>query len=156
MKRYFWLSLVVLLLLSACAPATTFGNLTIENPRIRATLLAYSEVMSEHAKHMPVDQNAPFYLQIQNSSDTSDYLIAADSPLSEQMVLWDGENPLYEFNLELPAQTTTRLEIGDYHLLLINLQKDLTPDMTIPVTLVFANAGEITLEVPAKVIQVLN
>jgi copper(I)-binding protein len=50
--------------------------------------------------------------------------------------------------LELPAGETVRLEPGGLHLMLLDLKAPLTAGATVAVTLHFAGAGAVELEVP--------
>lgn len=60
-----------------------------------------------------------------------------------------GEMTMREVEfVELPAGTTVELKPGGYHIMLIGLKAPLELGSTIQITLVFENAGEITVDVP--------
>lgn len=50
--------------------------------------------------------------------------------------------------VELPAGVAVELKPGGYHIMMLNLVKPLELGTTIQVTLVFENAGEVTIDVP--------
>jgi copper(I)-binding protein len=65
------------------------------------------------------------------------------------MAMGEGEMGMrpVEF-IELPAGEAVELKPGGYHIMFIDLVKPLEVGTSIALTLVFENAGEITIDVP--------
>ena len=60
-----------------------------------------------------------------------------------------GEMTMQEVEfIDLPAGTAVELKPGGYHVMLIGLVNPLEIGQTIQITLIFENAGEITIDVP--------
>ena len=57
-----------------------------------------------------------------------------------------GEIP----GIELPAGGTVDLVPGGYHIMLMDLMQEMKDGTTITITLEFAKAGVVTVEVPVK------
>lgn len=55
-----------------------------------------------------------------------------------------------EDGLELPAGEEVSLEPGGYHIMLLELQEPIVEGDTIPVTLMFENAGEVQVDAEAR------
>lgn len=146
-----WLLLTVFsLLLSGCAVQA--GDLRISDARARATLLAYSELMTYHAYHIPQGDSAPLTFRIANSGSLPDRLVAASSEAAEAVVWVDdpaGGQP-GAVDLLIPAGGELRLHPNQRYLLLQNLRGDLLAGESITVVLEFERAGRLALEVPVK------
>jgi len=56
----------------------------------------------------------------------------------------------HQMSVNIPAGEQVVFEPGGYHVMLINLQRDLIDGETISLNLKFKNAGEIRLEVPVR------
>jgi copper(I)-binding protein len=52
--------------------------------------------------------------------------------------------------VEIPAESTVKLEPGGLHVMLLDLQKDLVAGDTVEVTLTFSGAGEVTVTAEVK------
>jgi copper(I)-binding protein len=52
----------------------------------------------------------------------------------------------------MPAGSTVELKSGGYHIMLMDLKQELKAGSTISITLEFAKAGKITLDVPVNAI----
>ena len=85
-----------------------------------------------------------------------DRLIGGSSPVAEKAelhthIMEGGVAKMRPVDaIEVAAGTPTVLEPGGLHLMLIGLNQKLEEGATMPLTLVFENAGEVTLEVPIK------
>ena len=79
----------------------------------------------------------------------SETTMAMDMGSDTTMAMGDGEMGMrpVEF-IALPAGTAVELKPGGYHIMLIDLVAPLEVGTTIKVTLMFENAGEITIDVP--------
>jgi uncharacterized protein YcnI/copper(I)-binding protein len=127
---------------AAPAPAEiTIGDLTLTAPFTRATL-----------------PNAPVaggFLTITNTGVEDDRLVSVSVDFAK-------EGQIHEMAMEgdvmkmrqladglvIPAGETVTLEPGGYHLMFMGLTRALTEGETVPVTLTFEKAGEITIDLP--------
>ena len=95
------------------------------------------------------------YLTIENSGSEPDRLVGASSPAAKTVEIHemvdDGGTmrmrPLAD-GLAIPANATTTLEPGGYHIMLIGLVEDLTEGDIYDLTLTFEHAGDVTVQVP--------
>ena len=92
------------------------------------------------------------YLTILNEGTEPDVLVGGYTSLAEnveihEMNLTDGVMKMRPLKNGLPILPNKKVELkpGGLHLMLTNLSKPLTKGETIPVTLIFENAGEITI-----------
>jgi copper(I)-binding protein len=53
-------------------------------------------------------------------------------------------------SIDVPAGGTVSLEPGGLHIMLIDLREPLKQGETLPLTLTFAKAGKVTVQVPVK------
>ncbi|HEX5163110.1 MAG TPA: copper chaperone PCu(A)C [Steroidobacteraceae bacterium] len=126
------------LVLPAMAGDYTLGNLTISHPWSRAT-----------APGMPM---GVAYLAITNRGKAADALVAASTPAAAQVeihqtTLSDGMarmRPVQE--VVIAPGSTVKIEPGGIHLMLVGLKQPLSPLDTVPLTLRFRDAGEITIQ----------
>jgi periplasmic copper chaperone A len=97
------------------------------------------------------------YMTLANKSQTADRLTAASSDVAakvqiHEMAVVNGimqMRPLAD-GLAVPAGGSVTLKPGGYHVMLIGLKKPLVAGETLPLTLTFANAGNISVTVPIK------
>jgi copper(I)-binding protein len=125
------------------APAQTIevGALRLENPWTRAA--------NQGA------QGAGF-LVIRNTGAAPDRLLAAASPAAQRMELHthvrDGEvmrmRPVAD--IPVPANGSVTLQPGGLHLMLIGLTQPLVAGQSVPVTLRFERAGEVTIQLAVQ------
>lgn len=146
MKPFFALLAAGFFMLTACAPASgspaaAQNDIKIYDPWARAALTQVSGV----------------FLRIENSGPAADKLLSASSEVAEMVqihetTLENGTMSMRELpdGLEIPAGGETILKPGGYHLMLMGLNRELKAGEAIRVTLVFENAGEITLSVPVS------
>ena len=96
------------------------------------------------------------YMEIRNDGTTPDTLLSVRSGAAEvseihQSLEQDGVAMMRRVRqLEIPAGGDVSLKPGSYHVMLINVSGDIVPDTIVPVTLTFANAGEVVVEAVAK------
>ena len=92
------------------------------------------------------------YLTITNAGATPDRLVAVRSDLPHTQIHAteidaQGVARMRELeNLEIPPGATVTLSPGGMHVMFMGLEAPLTPDTTIPATLVFEKAGEVAVE----------
>lgn len=120
-----------------------------------ATALAGDISISEpwaRANPAPGGAGAAFMV-INNGSDTADTLLSASSPAAKVTELhthvMDGDvmRMTAVEEIEVPANGAATLEPGGFHVMLMQLVEPLKEGTTFPLTLSFANAGEMTVPV---------
>jgi len=126
----------------AAGMETRLGDLVITGAWTRATV-----------RKSPI---GTAYVTIENKGTADDRLIAVRSPISEtaqiHTTLMDhGIMILRQLinGIEIPAGASVTLKPGGEHLMFIGLRHPIRRGETVPVTLVFAKAGEITLDMTA-------
>lgn len=125
----------------AAAHAFKAGALTLEHPWTRAT----------------AGSVGAGYVTIVNTGKTDDQLVSASSPVSAKTEIhsmtMDGGvmkmRPLPN-GLAIPAGKTTSLKPGGYHIMLIGLKAPLVEGTLVPMTLKFARAGAVKVELKVE------
>jgi copper(I)-binding protein len=97
------------------------------------------------------------YLTVANNANTADRLTGVSSDVAakvqiHEMAVVNGVMQMRQpvNGLAIPAGGSVMLKPGSYHVMLIGLKKALTAGETVPLTLTFANAGNISVTVPVK------
>lgn len=96
--------------------------------------------------------NGAFYMNIHNNGSASDRLIDAASDACGTVELHETmmENSVMQMRhkqeIPIPPGQTVALEVGGLHVMCLDKQADFTPGSRIPLTLIFANAGELVVE----------
>lgn len=134
MKRYYiFILLAAITIFVSCAgsgkPAAELGSLSIFNPWGR-----------------PAEKgdNSAVYLVIRNSGDLNNFLIKAESPAAEMVMIhktvMSNEVMLMSAvsNIIVPSRGQAELKPDSYHIMLMNLNKKLSPGDIINVSLTFA------------------
>jgi copper(I)-binding protein len=118
------------------------GRIVVEQPWSRAT-----------AGRAP---NGAAFMTLANQGDAVDRLVAAATPVAERAEmhthLMDGGvmrmRPVE--GIEVAPGSPTVLQPGGLHIMLFGLKERLAEGATFPLTLSFANAGEVTVEVTVR------
>jgi copper(I)-binding protein len=103
----------------------------------------------------PVKVGAAF-MTLKNSGAAADALVAAESPVAARAELHahtsDGDvMRMRQVSLiDVPAGESVDLQPGGLHIMLIDLKEPLKQGETFPLTLTFAKAGTMTVQVPVK------
>jgi copper(I)-binding protein len=100
--------------------------------------------------------NGALYVTIRNVGSDLDALLGATSPVAEHVELHEtireGEvmrmRPVDK--LEVAPGSVLEMKPGGFHIMLINLKRELRPGDRVPVTLTFAHAAPVSLEVPVR------
>ena len=140
MRHRFAAVLLVLLSAPAAAEMAEVGDISIRDAWVRASIGSAP--------------NSAAYMVIETSGDQPDQLVGASSPAADQVQMhahvMDGDiarmRPVEA--IEVAPGEPTLLQPGGLHLMLVGLQQRLTAGESMPVTLRFADAGEVTLEIP--------
>ena len=117
------------------------GSIVIEQPWTRAA---------------PQGRTGAGYMVLRNSGSTPDRLVSASTPAARQvethtMSMTDGIMRMRAVpTLELPPGGEIRLAPGVLHLMLVELTKALETGKSIPLTLVFEQAGAVTIELAVE------
>jgi periplasmic copper chaperone A len=145
-KKFFVLVMTLAFLLSACgtsAPAGAQGGIEISTPFAHAagtgeTTAAYMIIKNTGAeadKLISVSCDAAMMTQAMESKMEGDVMSMGDVPV-----------------IDLPAGGTVELKSGGYHIMLMELTKELKAGDTISLVLEFEKAGKMTLNVPVLAI----
>ena len=131
--------LLIALALPASAQNFQLGTLLIGHPWSRPT-----------AAGMPM---GVAYLSITNKGKDSDALIAASTPAAARVemhrtAIADGVARMRPVeSVTIAPGTTTRIEPGGIHLMLVDLKAPLQAGARIPLDLTFRTAGRVTVQV---------
>lgn len=107
---------------------------------------------------MGMGGNGAAYMTIANAGSESDRLVAGKTDAAEIVEIHEiakDESGVMQMRpladgLEIPAGGEAVLEPGGYHVMLIGLTEDLVAGKTFELTLTFANAGEVVVQVPVQ------
>ena len=101
--------------------------------------------------------NAAFYMAIDNAGQEQDTLIEVSidicgaTELHMSSIDDAGVMSMQQVGqIDVPAGETTNLEPGGLHVMCIDRQADLNPGDSVPISLSFTRAGEITVEAEIK------
>ena len=123
----------------AIAHEITAGDLHIQHPWSRAL--------------PPVATTGAAYMVIQNQGAESDTLLGASTPIAEDVQLHehvhhdDVMTMQRVDSIELAPGEQVEFAPGGYHVMLFGLQQPLVAGHTYPMTLKFAQAGDVNVEV---------
>ncbi len=126
---------------AAAGTAVQVGDLSIENPWARATA--------------PSARNGAAFFTVTNDG-ASDRLIAASADVAEVVELHTHimDGPVMRMRqveaIDVTGGTTTALQPGGLHVMLIGLHKPLVEGEQFPLTLTFETAGSVTVEVSVR------
>lgn len=99
------------------------------------------------------------YFRISNGDSESDTLISAFSTVATQTEVHEsfhqkGMMGMREVqSVEVPGRSSVMFEQGGLHIMLIRLQKGLAEGDSVELTLTFARAGDITIQVPVQMMR---
>lgn len=97
---------------------------------------------------------AAAYLTVTNTGDSDDALTGATTPAAPMVTLHDtvgdggAERMVPLSGVTVPAHQSVEFRVGHRHLMLMNPPSLLRPGQSVPMTLHFATAGDLTLAVP--------
>jgi copper(I)-binding protein len=138
---------VAVFAMSACSSSKDQAAITLSEPVVRA-IDGMSPVNKETGKAMTGS-----FMTLTNSSDEDVTLVGGSSAvagiieihevLGGQMVAMDG-------GLVIPANGSVELRMGGYHVMLMELNKNLAAGDEVEVTLEFSNGETLTYTAPVK------
>ncbi len=134
-------ALVVAVAATAAAKDLTQGAISVEDPWARATVGAGA--------------GAAFFA-IKNTGSADDQLVGAAAPVAKLAELHTHikEGDVMRMRqieeIDVPAGGTTTLQPGGLHVMLMGLKAPLTAGSSFPLTLSFAKAGDVTVEVEVR------
>lgn len=134
---------------SVClAVAAAIGVAQAEDAKVGG--ITVSEVWARATP--PSARNGAAFLTLRNAGG-ADSLVAAASPVAKRVGIHessmkDGVMRMREVSgVAVPAGGTAKLEPGGLHVMLMGLDKPLKADESFPLTLTFAKAGKVTVDV---------
>ncbi len=146
--------LLTLLLLALFASVAVLPALAHEG-ECHATVSLYNGWARASVAGAP---NSAAYGLLVNLTDEDDTLISATTDaaatveMHEMSMTADGVMQMrpVEGGFPVAAHNYFTLQPGGYHLMLLNLTRELTPGSMLDITLVFAQAGEVQLSLPVR------
>lgn len=148
-RQRIWFVLLSALILAACATATPDGPAEISGTELR--------IEGAWARAVPLPNgNSALYFTVVNPLDQPDQLRSVRTEVgtaeTHESVIEEGISKMLPRpqGFEVPAQAALTLEPGGKHVMIIGVLNPLAAGATLSATLTFANAGEITLNVPVQ------
>jgi copper(I)-binding protein len=116
------------------------------------------EIVIEDAYARGGERSGAAFMIIRNGGDEDDRLVSASSPVAGMVELHthieDDAGVMrmrpVEDGFAIPAQGEHALERGGDHVMFMQLSEPFPQDGTVPVTLVFERAGEVTVDIPVR------
>jgi copper(I)-binding protein len=136
-------------LFAAVAAVSVAGAATAEGAKIM--------VQDQYARvSAKMSSSGAAFMEIMNMSTEDDQLIDARSDIAKRVELHthmeSGDGVMKMMHVEegfvIPAEGSHMLQRGGDHVMFMGLNRALEHGDTVPVTLVFKNAGEISIEIP--------
>lgn len=127
--------------------------LAFASPALAADITVSSPWARASAPNAP---NGAAYLEIANAGKDADRLLSASSPVADKVELHTHlmDNGVMKMRpvegFEVAPGAPQVLRPGGNHIMLMGLKQTLKPGASFPVTLTFAKAGAITVEVPVQ------
>ena len=153
------LMLFLTVALLACG-APTGPSITVEDPWARPAMVmkesdqASGEGMGEMAgPGKPMPGTGAVFMKLANEGREADRLIGGQTDVAQVVeiheTVMDGEMMKMQMladGLEVPAKGEVTLKPGGYHIMLIDMQRDLEVDDTFTLKLQFEKSGTITVK----------
>lgn len=132
---------------SACSSSEDQTAITLTEPVVRA-IDGMSPVNKETGKAMTGS-----FMTLTNSSDEDVTLVGGSSAVAgiiEIHEVVDGQMVAMDGGLVIPAHGSVELRMGGYHVMLMELNKNLAAGDEVEVTLEFSNGETLTYTAPVK------
>ena len=140
-----WFCGVAVALVAALASLATAVPLAAHEEKT-----AHITIVHPWSRPAPQGQNGVIYLEIRNDGEVDDRLTGVSTPLAERVELHrstmeDGIHRMEKVeSITVPAGGAVELAPGGLHVMLIGLKFMLMAEETVPVTLTFERAGDVT------------
>jgi copper(I)-binding protein len=112
------------------------------------------------AEALPGSSNSAAYMVIVNGGDVDEELLSVDSEVAENIELHKMENRDGMMRMQkvdyimIAPGTEVKLEPGGLHVMLIGLERQLSPGEDVEITLVFEDGSRSILTAPVKKVEV--
>ncbi|MBN1565855.1 MAG: copper chaperone PCu(A)C [Anaerolineae bacterium] len=176
LTRSRWITLVLMALLliaslAACGDdeannTQTGPALTVNEPWVRATIPMASEesgeTEGESTESGETGGVTGAFMTIANTGNEADTLIRAsvDASIAGTVEIHEttiDENDVMKMRpvegIEIPADGNAVLKPGSYHIMLLNVQRDLNPGDTVQITLEFASGQTLTVDAEVRAME---
>ena len=152
MKNLAVLTLVLIMMLAACS--TSVPENSIEISQATVLLPGGTSMGGDTMSGMDMSASLAGYMQIKNNGTKADRLLAvssdfADAMLHETIMEGDVMKMNMVSGIDVPAGATVELKTGSFHIMFMNLKREIKVGDTVNLTLKFENAGDVI--VPAVV-----
>ncbi|GAB4541994.1 MAG: hypothetical protein Kow0063_33410 [Anaerolineae bacterium] len=133
---------VTVLILAACGPGSPGPQIRVEDAWARPVPAAGG--------------NGAVFMRLANTGSASDQLVGGQSPAAgavevHKTTMAEGVMTMEHIpSLEVPARGEVLLKPGGYHIMLIGVTQPLSPGDSLPITLRFEKAGEMTVDVEVR------
>lgn len=141
------------------------AGLVVVLATLAAPAFAHEQQLGDLLLHHPWARATPggakagaAYLRIENHGDTADTLIGASADIAAhvEIHMMSMENDMMVMkpagDVEIPPHGTVELKPHGLHIMLMGLKQPLKEGETVPVTITFARAGSIVLEIKVEAI----
>ena len=156
MKRLILISVLAVSILVACGSGNVAsfesGDIVIEDPWARSAILQ--------------EGNGAAYMVIRNTGDADDVLLEARTSVANMVEIHEsvmmegggdegmGEGEMMQMRpagpVTIPAGGEVALQVGGLHVMMMGMPERLEPGEVISLTLVFENAGEVSIEAEVR------
>jgi len=151
--RWFWIIFLAL-------AGTIFQGCNSEknNKEVSAGFFTDTLYITDARARPAIEQGAgSVYFTIRNGYDRPDTLISARSPaagdvqIHESYLTGDGLSGMRQMQrVVIPAQSSLPFQPGGLHVMLLNLSRNLQPNDSLQLSLVFAHHDSLQIQVPVR------
>lgn len=159
--RFLLIMVLIAAVLSACAGSSN-AQLEVQDAWVRAVSTMGAEegaMQSEGEGEMEMEMggvNTGAFMIIRNTGGAADRLVAADSDVAEAVEVHlsemvEGVMTMHPVDgVDVPAGGQAELKPGSYHVMLINVNRDLNPGDTVQISLEFEQSGTVNVEAEVR------
>jgi copper(I)-binding protein len=157
------LALIVSVSLAACASDNhkkTAGGIVVQDAWVRPTM-AQMDSSNSGSMDKSGDVSGAFMV-IENTSSQAEQLVkaAVSADVAETVEIHEttiDENSVMRMRpvdgIDVPAHGSVELKPGGYHIMLLNVKKELKPGDKLPLTLTFASGQTVTVEAEVRAME---
>ena len=155
---YTTMILIITLLIAACESVSAPGapQIAVEGAWVRAMPVMQMQEGTETSSNPMGGSTSAVYMILRNKGGATDYLIGVQSEVAEtaEMHNTQTENGVSTMRrverIEVPAGGETILQPGGFHIMLINLKRELSKGDMIKLTLEFEQSGIVEVDAEAR------